>query len=309
MPFTWKEKLITVKVETAYGTDAVPTAAANAIKTLNGQITPVEGDEVTLDVDYPGLGAPKAKLAGKHVSGSFDVALCGSGTAGTAPSWGPVLRMCGFAETVTAGQDVTYAPVQTGQEAVTIYVTLKGAVHKVLGARGKLTLKAAAKDWLLASISFKGLLVPVATASGSLPAATFAASDEKLVSDANTDFTLDGLAAVMSEFSLDMGNEPTGRFLVGAESVELPDPVPTGSVSITDPGVTVKNYFAVADAGTEVALDLTHGTSAGNIVQIKADAVQLGPKVGYAEVERYRHLTIPLRFLRHTAGPLRIIVK
>lgn len=308
-PFTWKEKLITAKIETTSGTDSTPTAVANAIKTLNGQITPVEGDEVTLDVDYPGLGAPEAALAGQHVSGSFDIALCGAGTAGTAPSWGVIMRMCGFAEVITAATDVTYTPIQTGQESASLYVTLKGAVHKCLGVRGKLQIKATAKNWLLASVNFKGLLVPVTTAAGTLPTATFAASNELLVSDANTDFTLDTFTAAMSEFTFDMGADPVGSFLVGAEAINLPDPVPVGTCSIRDPGVATKDFFAIANARTKVALSLIHGTTAGNIVQIGASAVQLGPKIGYAEVDRFRHLTVPLRFTRHTSGPISITVK
>ncbi|MFV3126122.1 phage tail tube protein [Niveispirillum sp. KHB5.9] len=308
-PYTWKEKLMIAKVETTYGTDAAPTAMANAIKTLNGQITPVEGDEVTLDVDYPGLGAPEARMAGEHVSGSFDVALCGAGTAGAVPSWGPVIRACGFAEVATEDEDCTYTPIQTGHESVTLYVYLKGALHKCLGVRGKLSIKGTTKNWLLATINFKGLLVPVTAASGTLPAASFEEIGELIVSDANANFTLDGFTAVMSEFNLDMGNDPVGSFLVGAESINLPDPVPTGSATFLDPGVGTKNFFALAKAGTKVALDLTHGTTAGNIVQIAGAAVQLGPKPSYVEVDQMRGINMPLRFTRHASGPLTITVK
>jgi hypothetical protein len=307
MTYTWKEKLFLIKPEETYGEDAGPTAVANAVKTLNGSIVPIEGDEVTLDVDYPELGAPEKQLAGTHVSGKFDVALSGSGTAGTAPSWGAVMRMCSFAEVITAGTKVEYELINTGHEAMTIYAHLKGALHRMTGARGKLSIAARAKNWLLVTCEFRGLLMPVTT--GSLPAATFTGARELLVNAANTTFSIDGYDAVMEELTLDMGTAPAGRFLVNQESIELPDPVPTGSINIEDPGVDVKDFFALADARSKVPLTFTHGTLPGNIVGITAPAVQVGPKVDYAQSEQFRHLNVPLQFTRHAQGPLAITVQ
>lgn len=307
--FTFKEKIFTAKIETVYGTDSVPTAAANAIKSVNGQITPVEGDEVVLDVDNPGLGAPEAELAGQHVSFSFDVALSGSGTPGVPPSWGVLMRASGFSETVTEDSDVVYAPIQTGFESVTLYCVLKGALHKMTGVRAKFMLRGKSKDYLFGNWAGKGLLTPVTAADGTLPAATYAGARELLVGDANTDFGLDGFAAALEEITLDMGSDPEGRFLVNQESVDLPDPVPVGTLNIADPGVATKNFFALAASRSLVPLSFKHGTVAGNIIELESDLVQLGPKIAYQESQRFRHLQVPLRYLRGPSSPFTITVR
>jgi hypothetical protein len=41
---------------------------------------------------------------------SFEVGLAGSGTAGTPPSWGPLLKGCGFYEALVASTSATYRP-------------------------------------------------------------------------------------------------------------------------------------------------------------------------------------------------------
>jgi hypothetical protein len=311
MAFTWKEKLILLKAETTYGTDAAPSGTANAIKTLNGSITPVEGNEETLDVDNPTLGAPVQQLSGTHVSVKFDFALCGSGTAGTAPSWGAVMLCSGWSQTVTASTDVKYKPINSLHGSATLYFQMKGALHKLVGVRGKITLNASAGKWLLASFDGKGLFVPVTTAAATLPAATYAAANELLVNDANSDFSVDGFVGKLQELTFDSGNEVVGRFLVGEESIQSRDPVPVGNLNFEDPGVAVKDFFALAMSKppTLVAVTLTHGTVAGNIVDLTGAKVQLGPKVNYADVDGYRHLTMATRYTADTAGPVTLTVK
>ncbi len=309
--YTWKEKLILLKTETTYGVDATPTGALNAIKTLNGSITPIEGSEVTLDVDNPALGAPIQQLSGIHSSIKFDIALCGSGTAGTAPSWGAVMLCAGWSETVTVGTDVKYKPINSLHGSGTAYYQMKGALHKLLGMRGKITINGTAGNWLLATFEGKGLMVPVVTAAANLPAATYAAANELLVNDANTDFSVDGFAAKLQELTFDTGNEVSGRFLVNDESIQSADPVPVGNINFEDPGVATKDFFALAASKppTLVALTFTHGAVAGNIVELAGTKVQLGPKPNYAEVQGYRHITMPVRFTPAAAGPVTLTVK
>ena len=56
-------------------------------------------------------------LANQHVEITFEVELAGSGSAGTAPAWGPIIRACGFSETISASTSVTYAPVSSSFES------------------------------------------------------------------------------------------------------------------------------------------------------------------------------------------------
>ncbi len=89
------------KIESVVGQDAVPTAGADAVLVENLRINPtanlIQTDEVTgsLDAEGPIVG-------GMQVQVTFDTYLKGSGAAATAPEIGPLLRACGWAETITA---------------------------------------------------------------------------------------------------------------------------------------------------------------------------------------------------------------
>jgi hypothetical protein len=63
--------------------------------------------------------------------------------------------------------------------------------------------------------------------------------------------------------------------VVGEESVHIVDRAPKGDVSIEETALATKNFHAICAAHTTGALQMIHGTSAGNIVQIDAPVVQL----------------------------------
>jgi hypothetical protein len=74
------------------------------------------------------------------------VELAGSGTAGTAPAYGSILKACGFSETIVASTSVTYAPVSSSFSSVTIYYNVDGVRHKLTGCRGTFTLNGTVGD-------------------------------------------------------------------------------------------------------------------------------------------------------------------
>jgi energy-coupling factor transporter ATP-binding protein EcfA2 len=105
MPTTnrsFARKLILAKVETTSGSDPVPTAALNAIEARNVQFTPLDGAYVENDIEAPYYGALAEIATSQSAKLSFDIALQGSGAAGTAPAYGPLLRGCGLAEKILA---------------------------------------------------------------------------------------------------------------------------------------------------------------------------------------------------------------
>ena len=59
-----------------------------------------------------------------------------SGSAGTAPKYGAILKACGLSETVSGGDTVTYAPVTTPSDSVTLFVNYDGIRHMITGCRG-----------------------------------------------------------------------------------------------------------------------------------------------------------------------------
>jgi len=109
MPLLSRKRLILAEIESQYGTDPTPTATdAVLVRDLN--ITPMQSDVVNRDLVRPYLGASEQLLANTRVECTFSVELAGSGTAGTAPRFGSVLRACGLSATA-------YTPAVTGTAA------------------------------------------------------------------------------------------------------------------------------------------------------------------------------------------------
>lgn len=98
-----KPKVALLKIETVYGTDAVPTPAANAILIRDEIRAP------QLEVFYANrnnarghYGRDEQVVAGSKINVGFDIEFAGAGTAGQAAPWGPAVRVCGMAEKLLA---------------------------------------------------------------------------------------------------------------------------------------------------------------------------------------------------------------
>lgn len=98
----FRKKLILFGLESSYNTDPTLTGSANAILTKNLAINTFQGNKAALNYDRPYLAADKQLYTGPYTTISFDVDLAGSGTAGAAPGYAPLLKACGFTETVNA---------------------------------------------------------------------------------------------------------------------------------------------------------------------------------------------------------------
>lgn len=103
MSLKFRKKIVLAKIEGVYATDPNPTGAANAIEVEDVEITPLDGQALRRGVVKPYLGQTPSVLVGQHARISYGVALAGSGTAGTAPKYGPLLRACAMAETAFTG--------------------------------------------------------------------------------------------------------------------------------------------------------------------------------------------------------------
>lgn len=153
----WKSKALLAKMEQTYGVDSAPTGAANAILAQNVRLAPMEGEDVERNLERPYFGANPSIPVGLYSTLTFDVEAVGSGTAGTAPGYGPLLRMCGLAEVITAGAKVEYTPITDGQESGSIYFSIGTTRHVLLGARGTCVYKLNAQGIPMFSFTLTGL--------------------------------------------------------------------------------------------------------------------------------------------------------
>lgn len=284
------------KAEVTYGVDATPTGAANAILATEAELTPIEADEVSRNLYLPFLGQQETLWSGHRTIMKFKVEMAGAGAAGTAPGYGPLLRACGFAETLTALTKADYEPVSEGFESASLYMNLDGVNHVMLGARGSVKFNLKPKEIPRFEFELQGLLGPIADVV--LPAQTFAAFQKPLVvGKANTPvFSIHGLSAIAESFDVDVAHQVEPRFLIGQDSIEIVGRAMSASAVVEATSLAEKNWFAIALARTKGAIAVQHGTVAGNIVEVSAPAAEIG-KPAYGATQGIRNLTLPLSLI------------
>lgn len=290
-----RNKAILVKLETTYGTDAVPTGAANAMQVTNFRPEPLLGQDVSRDLILPHMGHQGVILTGNYGRVAFDVELAGSGTAGTAPAWGPLLRACGMAEAIEAGVEVVYNPISSGHEAASIYYLQDGIRHVLLGARGTFTLNIQPSQIPRISFTLTGLLGTITDQP--MPAVDLSDFVKPVpVSKANTTFSLHGHAGACEAFSFDLAADIQPRLLINAESVRYTDRMMTGEATMEVVSLATINWFDRALNHTTGAMAAQHGTTAGNIIAFAAPKAQIG-RPTYEENQKVLNNKLPLMLL------------
>ena len=267
---------VLAKIETTYGTDATPAGASDAVLVSDMTMKPMEMKTVDRALLRPFLGNSEQLPTEIYNGCEFSVELAGSGTAGTAPKIGALLRACGFSETVVAATSVAYAPVSTAFESLTMYMNLDGVLHKSLGARGTVSFSFKNNERPMAKFVFSGLFVPIA--DGARPSVTLTAWRKPLPCNrVNTPtFTLHGYAAGLDDLQIDMANDVQYRSLIGGqEYVRIVDRKPKGSVLMEAVKVADKDWWTSIKNASTGALAMVHGLTAGNIVEVAAPNVQI----------------------------------
>lgn len=273
MPKLIRRTAVLAKIEVTSGVDPVPTGAANAILVRNVTITPIEQEVESRELVRAYLGNSDQIIVASWTKVEFEVELAGSGTAGTAPAYSPLLQGCGFAE-ADGASDVVYTPVGTGFKTLTFYINVDGVLHKMPYAAGNVAFSLDARKVPFMKFTFMGLFLPVI--DDAAPTAVYSAFQKPVaVNKANTTLSLHGYAGVVESLQVDMKNEVPYRNLINFEGVTVNDRKPDGSISMEMVAVGTKAWLTSIAAGTTGALAFAHGTVAGNIVEIAAPMVQL----------------------------------
>jgi hypothetical protein len=210
---------------------------------------------------------------------SFSVELAGSGAAGTAPKWGPLLRACAFAETINAGTSVQYDPISGPTfPSLTIYAFRDGIRHIFTGARGNVSFTLNNKERPVMQFTFTGLYnTPSDTAPGT-PVYTGFQTPRVFNNQNSSGFALQSYSnALLSAISIDVGNASTYRSFIGTggESIMMTDRQVTAQITIESTSQAEKDYWTNVRNAVVGNFSIVHGTTAGNIVEITAPAAQV----------------------------------
>lgn len=302
MPLLSRKRLILAKTESVYGTDPTPTGASNAILVRNLEITPLQAETVSRDLIRPYLGVSDQLLAQTRVEVTFEVELAGSGTAGTAPAYGPVLKACGLSETVVATTSVTYAPVSSSFSSCTIYFHNDGIRHKVTGCRGTWSLSA--EVGAIPFISFTMTGIYNAPTDETLPSPTYANQAAPLIfKNGNTsNFSIFSYSGCLQSLNFDLANETVYRELVGCtKEVLITNRAPNGTCVIEAPSIATKDFFTIANGSSTGSISFQHGATAGNIVTFTTAQSDIGSPT-YSDQDGIQMLNLPYLAIPTSAG-------
>lgn len=278
MAKSMKKILLLATVQTALGTAATPTAAANAILGRAIMPEPITAEQVARNLIRPYKGNSGKLTAGEHRKLTVEVEMAGSGTAGTAPAWGPLLLACGFSETVTAGTDVTYNLVSEGEPFITLHCWLDGTLFVLTDAKGTVSMELNPKGIPVFKFEFLGAYS--APTEGVMPvAADYSKFFQPLVvGKTNTPtLTVMGQSACTSAFSINLANQLAWRELINCAGAASPDRQPTGSITMEFPKVTTKDWTEIVRKGETGLVSLVHGVEQGNIIELQMPSIQPGP--------------------------------
>lgn len=268
-----RRRVLLAKVESTYGVDAVPTGADNAIliEDLNWSM-----DRLRL-VERPAIrssiGTLQQLYGGSLQAASFTVEVKGSGTAGTAPEIGVLLRGCAMAENIVASTSVTYLPASASQASLTLYIYEDGTLTKLLGARGTVDFTGATGGRLMANFSFTGHFTGPADTALATP--TYDSAVPAVLIGGS--FSIGSFAAVIESMNFSLGNElgvpPDINAADGYAEVHVIGRDVNGSINPEQPLVATAAFLADLKSGTTRAFDSGTFGAVGNQFRVQMPSV------------------------------------
>lgn len=271
-----KNRRLFAKIESSYGVD--PTLAAEDVLTITElDVSPLEMESIDRELIVGYFGHTGFVAGSRMARVTFKVELGGSGTAGDAPRFGPLLRACAFSETITPSTSVVYAPVSTALESVALAYYTDGRYQLLRGARGTFSVEFTTKG--IPYLSFTMDALYQAPTDVAIAAGTFGDQAAPVVVSATntTPVLVHGYAACLESLSLDLASEVVFRDLAGcSELIDITDRKPNGTVVIDQVTQAQKDYFGAITTQTVDEISLQHGQTAGNIVTLTMPTCNLG---------------------------------
>lgn len=271
-----------------------------ALESTNGTLASmVAADAILLtgvDVKLPDEGDPRNLMRGfmsasevlagpRRMEMTFSTELAASGTAGTAPQIGKLLRACGLAETVTASTRVEYNPISTAFESLSASFANDGA--KYTGRWGRGTAKLRLAPFKIPRIEWTFWFVDATGTVAANPTLTYSSWQRpQIASDANqtslkvgasysAGVVTGGTAITWETLDFDLGNQLEHVLLFNSqESIDIADRSAKGNVMAFLNATDEVQWRSDWLANTMGAFTAAHGSVAGGKVILHGANVQ-----------------------------------
>jgi len=289
-------------------TDVTGAITANALNpTMQAvKVRSVKVAPAMTSIDRPiikgSMGNAPNIIGKKMVQVDVEVELRGSGVAGTAPEFTPLLEACGLTPTLVAATSVTFNPSATTvtlAAGVTLRVFYDNMLYEVTGCAGTGTIDMTIGNIILATLTFQGAYaVPTPAVIGTMSTVPF--DNSSPIVGGVTDVITDGGGAVKAAaFSMDIGNDVQEHYIVGDHQFSVANRNPT--LTLTKDSVGTAAEWAALAGATNGALHGAFATGgAGNTLTFDAPA---GRRASVAYGERAERDTLDITYgLFETAG-------
>jgi len=302
--------VVLVKIQTASGTDAVPTNV-DAFLVEDPTIEPISKKLERNNVK-PFYGAKDFLVLGEGYKIGFTCELSGIGGATpvltTPPAVGTLLRGCYMNQTVvnTVGSEcVRYAPhddIENAEE-LTIYFYKHDILHKAVGCIGTWSLEAKTNEYAKFKFEFTGIYA--GPESDTLPTIANFVNDTVPPVFRSAQFQIDNFSAIIDSLKVDLkgeiakrtdANAPTGILGYFMKERQV-----SGEIDPEIPTMAEKDFWGMWEAAQNVTMTATIGQVAGNRCVISAPNAQI-EDVKYADRENTLTYGMPLRLKPTAAG-------
>lgn len=263
--------------ESVYGDATAPTGSDAFLVQNISQPKPIEERREDNSVSQFAGGKPALANVPIGWEFSFEMRLKGASAAGVAPRQGRFIRASSFAEAIIPAVSVTYTLIDLKDaklaDSLCIYFYWNGKLHKMPGARGKVSFVANVNDFVIAKFVMQSkYLAPI---SGALPTPSYDTIKEELFRNASLSINSDS-SYVLPGLEIDVAAELTREDNVNAvDGVEMfyhKDRKTTVKVS---PEVTAsKDFWDIWANGTLVPLTAQWGTPGGRQFQFNLPNIQ-----------------------------------
>lgn len=206
-----------VKIQAAANTPETLNASNDGILVLDGEFAYLT-DELERTIDLPGHGARPYVNVRKRGEFNFGLELRGAATPGNAAPIGPVLRACGFAQTLEPTEYANYALRTTGHEIVTLRGYSHGQAVEASDARGVLSqIELSTRNFARARGQIIGLPVASPVIDASLPNITLSSFQAPVAIETET-FEVAVGADLLNAVSLTVDTNAQVEIYEGSES-------------------------------------------------------------------------------------------
>src|SRR5229473_2851501 len=287
MPQRSRLAMVAAKLESTYGTDSVPSVAANG-QLMFSNVNPVAIAPKVFDVRAlrPSFSPLARVVTPNSQKWDGEALLQGSGTAGTSPRLDAFLQACQMIATTAAGVSITYNPssgfpLAGSPQSATIYTYLDGNVHQLPGSVGSFKLSGKPGEPIKVDFAMQGLYVsstaqanPGGFTTDSFLATFMQNAALKLKSSLNSNYYYPNFVAFEFDEGLKIAQRGDASSSFGVKGFM---PVERNArLRLTlEADFANRNFFPELEQGVLLEAYFSQGAAAGNTISFNFPTAQL----------------------------------